>query len=59
MVLSYTKAVLVSPLILNLIELDHFYLFNKTFYKVIVAKVRLLLEVQIIYTSKRKTLFMA
>ena len=59
MVLSYTKAVLVSPLILILMELDHFYLFNKTFYKVIVAKVRLCLEVKTIYMSKRESLFMA
>ena len=59
MVLSYTKAVLVSPLILNLMEFDQCYLFNKTFYKVIVAKVRLCLEVKMIDMSKWKTLFMA
>ena len=36
-----------------------FYLFSEIFYKVIVAKVRLRLQVKTIYMSKRKTLFMA
>ena len=38
---------------------EPFYLLSESFYKVIMAKVRLRLEVKTIYMSKRKTLFMA